>query len=731
MTLHVHVLEGCSPTPLAHYLKSLAVLRLLGEQADSSARGWFEGDVFRVATTLDRDALLRFFLEAYAPTPLVAPWNGGSGFYPKDNKSGIDALRQSSSPRFARYAEAITVCARLVGDASEAPKDEPKFALQAACRRELGDVAVAWMSSAVVVADSLDDRPRYPALLGTGGNDGRLDFTNNFMQRLCDLFDPTTGEPRAASKGELAGALFGGPHLGLGSSAIGQFHPGAAGGFNATSAGFGADSLVNTWDFVLMLEGALALRVSANRQLDREAQEVQAAAPFAMRSAAAGYGSAAESDPSGRGEQWMPLWDRPSTLAEVRALFGEGRMLLEGSAARGTLDAARAVAALGVARGVGAFERFGYFERNGQANLAVPLGRFVVSPRPEVRLLDEIDDWARELKRHAEPTDAPRSIGVASRQVDAAMLEVTQRSTSVGWQRLLIALGEAESRLCRSRRFAAKQRIRPLPPLSPRWLELAYDGSREFRLAAAIASQGSVPTGSLQVFRELGPIRAHWMPLDPARGFRALAAGSDSLLSDPRVVANGLDLVTDLVAIVGRRLTEAHQVGSDRLPLGGALPASLDDVEAFVMGLVRDARIVDLVRPLAALRWSDDGVRDVALHWRQSADYVRVPLASHAVFRSVYRTADIESARITSVDPAAFALLRAGRLGEAAASALGRLIAQGLRPRVERLVGSVALARRLAAALAIPLSSRDQQRLVAAVCKTIARDEPSAPGETS
>ena len=36
MTMHLHVLKGCSPAPLANYLKALGILRLVGEQADSA-----------------------------------------------------------------------------------------------------------------------------------------------------------------------------------------------------------------------------------------------------------------------------------------------------------------------------------------------------------------------------------------------------------------------------------------------------------------------------------------------------------------------------------------------------------------------------------------------------------------------------------------------------------------------------------------------------------------------
>ena len=72
-------LEGCTATPLGSYLKALAVLRLVSEQADPTATGHWARETFVLQSSLEKAALLEFFLKEYAPTPIVAPWNGGSG----------------------------------------------------------------------------------------------------------------------------------------------------------------------------------------------------------------------------------------------------------------------------------------------------------------------------------------------------------------------------------------------------------------------------------------------------------------------------------------------------------------------------------------------------------------------------------------------------------------------------------------------------------------------------
>ena len=116
-------LDGCAPTPLASYLKALGILRLIssdanhvaGQAADPKARGWWEDERFHIRTTLDRAAMCRFFLNDYAPSPIIAPWNGGSGFYPKDNKDGFHPLAaESVATRFLPLAEAIRIASQTI-----------------------------------------------------------------------------------------------------------------------------------------------------------------------------------------------------------------------------------------------------------------------------------------------------------------------------------------------------------------------------------------------------------------------------------------------------------------------------------------------------------------------------------------------------------------------------------------------------------------------------------------
>ncbi len=701
MSLHVHALHGCAPAPLAHYLKALGVLRLVAEQADPGARGFWRDDVFSLVTTLDAQELARYFLERYSPTPMLSPWNGGSGFYQGDNKEGFDPIRCAKAPRFDAFAKAIVDAIDELGGLVEKPTGEAKARVLRDCLASWDTPAYQWLRAAFTV-DSAGE-PRYPALLGTGGNDRRLDFTNNYMQRLVSLFDVDSGFPTEGAESMLRVSMWRTTAAVLTPNAIGQFFPGAAGGANASS-GFDGGALVNAWDFVLMLEGALVFRVASLRGLDAD-DLVQAAAPFALRSQASGYASASPADGSSRGEQWAPLWSQPSTLAEVRALFDEGRLHGGHGAARGTLDATRAIANLGVARGVTGFARFGYFERNGQSNLAVPLGTLEVKHRPEVRVLDELDGFVRRLSGAAGKTGAPLALGRGLRALERALMATSlPTATAETWCELIGVLGDVEGGFVAHGKSTKGAYLRPLPKLSLRWLSLLNDGSPEVRLAIAIASQGH---------GKLGPLRANVIPLESPR-FEHFHTTADSLAKDPRVVWRGHSLVADLAAIALRRVIDATRSGVDLFPLQARVNARLEDIRLFVEARVDDAKISRLARGLLSIDWASVPV--------QASRTAGEPMPMHALTRVAYLPFDLGQIK-RRVDAAPLRLLAAGRLTDGGQLLLRRLAGAGLRPKLGVLTGDSAFAMRLAATVAIPVSQLDAERLLGRVTKPFNQEE--------
>ena len=426
--MHELILKGCTPEPLMSYLKSLGVFRLVAEQVDSDARLSWKGGVAQLHSKFDRDGLTKFFLDEYRPTPILAPWNGGSGFYGSATEP-LDQIANSATKRLGLYRDTI---ARIRTFAPRSkPKDEQKESLLIHCRSELSDEVVPWLDACYVLGEN---RPMFFPLLGTGGNDGRLEFTNNFMQRLAEVIPFSANEvPTNESVDWLSGALFADSLAPLGQSAIGQFNPGGIGGANGVQGDFEASSQVNPWDFVLMIEGALLFAGSVARRLGANSSG-RAVFPFSVESIAVGYGSATSSDETtdgSRAELWLPLWDAGWTLAEVRHLFAEGRAQLGRRQARNAVEFALAVSLLGVSRGLNAFARYGFLKRNGLAFLAAPLGRIEVKLRPNARLLDDppLVEWIDKLRRACSEKDkTPGRYQAVLRQIDRTMFEFANRS---------------------------------------------------------------------------------------------------------------------------------------------------------------------------------------------------------------------------------------------------------------------------------------------------------------
>jgi CRISPR-associated protein Csx17 len=579
--IHEHVLGGCTPTPLAHYLKALGILRLVSEQKDPQAAGRWQGEQFVLRTVLSRKELERFFLEEYRPTPIIAPWNGGSGFYPNDNKSGIDPIVAATSERLKIYCEVIRLARKCVGIREESPKNEEKAGFLAQLRAQLPDAALLWFDAAVMLTT---DKPEYPPLLGTGGNDGRLDFTNNYMQRIAELFDAVEGKPTSKSSAWLFGALGGGPAHGLVSKAIGQFSPGNAGGPNAT-AGFDTDSLMNPWDFVLMLEGALLFAGTATRRLESSDASILSY-PFTVRTTGtgAGCGDVADEAPS-RAEIWMPLWNKAISAQELRVLLSEGRVTVGRRAARDGLDFARAVGGYGVDRGISSFQRYAFLMRSGKAYLATPLARIKVFRNPRVDLVTHLDrgQWLERLRRFARDKNAPSSIQQLVRRLEDEIFSLTRGGDRAALQTILMLLGQIQQTCAYSKKaLDGEKGIKPVPILGAEWALEADDNSHEFRLACALAG--------------LTVMCSNLLPLKEGKGRIEWDAGSS------RAVWGGGNLVGNLLRVLDRRLLDTQRSDTRDMPLAGLPAADLAAVMAFLRGETDDERIAGLLAGLVNVK---------------------------------------------------------------------------------------------------------------------------------
>lgn len=403
----------------------------------------------------------------------------------------------------------------------------------------------------------MGDDARFPALLETGGNDGHLEFANNYMQRLQELFlDPKRKVARVERR--LRASLLGeNGRATYNKLPIGQFGPGLAGGTNM-STGFGGPSRANPWDFVLALEGATLFAGAAVRRFD--ARSSGGSFPFHVRSSAAGYGSASASEEeSARSELWLPLWPEPASLPALLRLFSEGRLELQSrdQPARRAwtgVEAARSLAGLGVDRGIDRFERVGILRRNGLAFFATWLGTVRARRVAEIDLLRDVDEHVSQARR----TEAA-PVRAAVRRINEATLALARGNASL--VAVVAGLGSLERALVRSPE--CREAVRPLMPLPADWWDALSEAPRvpELVVAAAFASWG---------------LRTALLPVD----------GHRQRWADRQVVPADGDFLFHLTSVALQRLRDA---GEGIVPFGGHSTLTHAALEALLTGsLARD-----------------------------------------------------------------------------------------------------------------------------------------------
>lgn len=707
------LLRGLQPQPLASYLAALGVLRICAAQHDQAILAAFERDGYRL-DGIDENALVTLLLEHWAPSPVLCPWNNASGFYASSKgrlaAAAIDAVLASNQPRFACLIDAIQQVRKSVAAAGyrEAPKEDEKAGFIASLRGVLSDEALLWLDAAAVVDEG---DARMMPVLGSGGNEGVLDYSGLFLRSLVEVLLAD----RDRSESLLRAALFASSTCRLIERPGGQFDPGTAGGFN-TGPGFESKDLPNNpWTFVLLIEGTLVWSSGlASRQSGLASGYRFAVSPFTVRHRAAGYGSAGSTDDDPqrvRAETWVPIWRKPARLAEVARFIAEGRVDVGGR--RGTIERATdsldfvdAIASLGIDRGVDSFVRYTFIKRRGESYIALPAGTIQVRHRREVDLVrqvdGELDVLDRFLARFPSEQGPPAQLVSRRRAIDDARFEVAARGGQDAMTRLVRAIGALEMTLARRDPGKEPRLPRPLGGLGVEWIDACGDAV-EVRLASALASL--TPTGGA------GAMRAYLAPLDPKNPkVYAPAARARSWA--------GVDLAERLASVLQRRMLDVRARSTEdgargRNPTWGTRPVALDDIAAFLHpGLVDETALEEL---LFGFTW-------VKPEWARSRRIQRVvpPVPREYALLKLHFLPDGipqggERIALTP-DGAILSLLRAGRIGDAVRRASATLRAKGLRPRTVTdpyaVAPDAARGRRLAAALLVPTA--DDEALLGA-----------------
>ena len=539
------------------------------------------------------------------PTPVLSPWNGGSGFGPKDvePKKRLVRLLEDASPRLSgfrgafRAAQEVVRRAQTSGWIAQDGRVVDKARVVQEFRNLCPDELVPWIDASVVLAA---DKPLFPPILGTGGNDGRLDFSTNFHEQLLVVLD---GSPRGRERSwSWARDLLAGRETErLAAAPVGQFDPARAGGQGSSPYGAAA-SLVNPWEYVLLVEGALLFASGAARRHQHDVG--RAAMPFTVTFSPDGSVSGSDGEES-RGEVWVPVWQGSCTLAEIRQLFGEARASWRGRPARRAVDFYAATRALGVARGVGEFVRYGLQQRNGLAFVAVPLDRVQVRENPDVRLLGGVEDWVARIPRGA----GSRAVSTALRQYEAAELAYARDGGALALRDLLAALTALELAVGRSGRAREQVRVRRAPGAVGILQVLIGAECRELRIAVGLASCATMPGRAHAAARTMRQILLPVDPWDPADRAHRDGSWRDA----PIVPGFGSRPLAPVLAdvLAWRSRTAADEAVDDRTAIGfrgvptfrRGLPVPAADLHALARGQIDQVQLDTWLRACLALDW--------------------------------------------------------------------------------------------------------------------------------
>jgi CRISPR-associated protein Csx17 len=681
-------LSGCPLQPLSSYLKALGVLRLLSEQLNpTSIRGSWGDDYFVIESDLDHQALIDFFLSKYRPSSVLAPWNGGSGFYLGDRKDGISAILDSTDPRFEQYRYDIQRASSIVetigGEKGTGKADEHRRKeILRECRNQLSDTCVDWLDAAIAI--SADGSRAFAPILGTGGNEGRLDYTNNFMGNVSGLLNRSSKLP---IRSLLENALFGSQTSGFQDLAIGQYDPGRSGGFNQGN-GIESRSAVNPWNAVLMIEGAIAWAGGIYRKQGVSFKSILCS-PFTVRPSAVGFGSAADKDEkTARAEIWTPLWHRPALYGEIRALLREGRAAVNGRPSSNGLQFAEAAASLGVDRAISRFVRYSMLKRRGDSYIAMPAGQFPVKFQTSTENVREAAIFLEDAKRAAssEGVDSTNAWQSGVRSVHEAMFEALLH----GEQKEIIQLARAIGRV--NHLLLTRGIVLPRQILKVTSWVLNFESRAEGRIAAAIAS----------VVR-----------LDTARTEQLL----QQTLSPASKCWTGRNLSERMLTTLDRRSKEEQ--GQSKQLYRQTRSASLSDVSQFLQGSLDDDLIEDLLFSLA--------IANIP-HTKETSDTKGIEgcrlFPAYCLVKQLFTTTNPKKQEAPKLLPdiSALSLLRAGRAGDAANIAIRRLRIAGINPFLTKGYDSPN-ALRIAAALLIPISKIDVEHIRRLISKPETKDQ--------
>jgi CRISPR-associated protein Csx17 len=355
-------------------------------------------------------------------------------------------------------------------------------------------------------------RVSFNPMLGSGGNAGKREFAKGWKAAVDALARPTpatlNGKTRKSQPNEtaIANEQREKRHH-LQALLLGQPLTWMVEKLNAASWFSEANKLYNSgqrpfreggispWSMALACEGLVFFAGGVSRRLGARAKAV-GAFPFVTQGAAPRKSGEAGRDLA---EVWAPLWHRPMTLPEMRALFARGRAEVRGRGVLTPSAFATAILRRGVDAGITEFRRF-TLGRTTSANTFEP--RFEGAVRVRSRDVETASDAAApaaaldhllalidRLPRDRKVGERWRFVGLRG-PLEAALLDAAAAPADPeAANALLDAAVSVLDRVDRNRAF--RERELSWEPLPLSWLPFLFGDEApcpEARLALALVS---------------------------------------------------------------------------------------------------------------------------------------------------------------------------------------------------------------------------------------------------
>lgn len=548
--LPVIALPGLRCEVLGNYLAALGLLRLLARSWPSTRIAWRQGVVQVVGGPPSLDDLVAFLLK-------IAEERGWTEYkrWWRDKQKECTSLGSGRS---------LAVC-------------------QGKARESVLELFAAHM----VPRERLVFNP----LFGSGGNAGRRDFAKGWRQAV-ELLQSAKQE---GGDRELKAWLLGEPTSWLKERlAAGSWFSSATKLYNSGQCPYREEG-VSPWAMVFACEGVAFFAGSASRRLGVQSRS-RGAFPFVCEASSPICPGEAGRD---WGEVWAPIWERPMTLAEVRALFARGRAEVGGRGAVTPAAFAAAIVRRGVDAGISGFLRFALGATTSANTFEPRYGGLVPTeskhegtvarPQTAERVLQLIEKLPRDRKQRK----GWQFVGLRG-PVERSLIRLAQNPGEPS--ALLTLLDEVVGALDRVDRNLEHRKAgvtwTPLPLEELRGLFLSTPPETEARLAAALVSG----------FVEPLPFTLYRFGVERNRGSRFFHPQSPPA----RWVFRHGSLARTLTAVSVRLALDAERQNKswmEKKTRTTPITVSISDVQAWLDGWVNEEALALWLGRFALFQW--------------------------------------------------------------------------------------------------------------------------------